>query len=88
MGERTVAGAVGAFFYAPKGLEHAFWNQGPTPAGMLIMMSPPGFERYFEELAEGRASAGKDEEAIMSVRKTLSEKHDIEVVGPPRQATG
>jgi mannose-6-phosphate isomerase-like protein (cupin superfamily) len=88
VGERTVDGAAGAFFYVPKGLEHAYWNQGPTPARMLIMMSPPGFERYFEELAEGLASAGEDEEAAMSVRKTLSEKHDIEVVGPPRQATG
>ncbi len=88
VGERTVDGAAGAFFYVPKGLEHAFWNQGPTPARMLIMISPPGFERYFEELAEGLASAGEDEEAAMSVRKTLSEKHDIEVVGPPRQATG
>ena len=72
----------------PKGLEHAFWNKGPTPARMLIMMSPPGFERYFEELAEGLASAGEDEEAAMSVRTTLSEKHDIEVVGPSHQATG
>ena len=88
VGERTVDGAAGAFFYVPKGLEHAFWNQGPTPARMLIMMSPPGFERYVEELAEGLASAGEDEVAAMSVRKTLSEKHDIEVVGPPHQATG
>jgi mannose-6-phosphate isomerase-like protein (cupin superfamily) len=88
VGERSVDGAAGAFFYVPKGLEHAFWNQGPTPARMLIMISPPGFERYFEELAEGLASAGEDEEATMSVRKKLSEKYDIEVVGPPHQATG
>ena len=88
VGERTVDGAAGAFFYVPKGLEHAFWNQGPTSARMLIMISPPGFERYFEELAERLASAGEDEEAAMSVRKTLSEKHDQEIVGPPHQATG
>ena len=46
-----------------------------------------GFERYFEELAEGLEAAGDDEQASMSVRKALSEKYDIEVVGPPRQAT-
>ena len=67
-------------------LEHAYWNQGATPARMLITMSPPGFERYFEELAEGLAAVGDDEEGAMSVRKALSEKHDIEVVGPPREA--
>jgi hypothetical protein len=53
---------------------------------MLITMSPPGFERYFEELAEGLEAVGDDEEGAMSLRKALSEKHDIEVVGPPRQA--
>jgi quercetin dioxygenase-like cupin family protein len=86
VGQRTVDAATGAFLVAPKGLEHAYWNQGATPARMLITMSPPGFERYFEELAEGLAAVGDDEEAAMSVRKALSEKHDIEVVGPPREA--
>ena len=70
----------------PKGLDHAYWNQGTTPASMLITMTPPGFERYFEELAEGLEAVGDDEEDAMSLRKALSEKHDIEVVGPPRQA--
>lgn len=86
-GERTFEGGAGAFVFVPKGLEHAYWNQGTTPAKMLITISPPGFERYFEELAEGLAAAGDDTEAAMSVRKALSEKYDIEVVGPPRQAT-
>lgn len=88
VGDRTVEAAAGAFVFAPKGIEHAFWNKGLTPARMLITMSPPGFERYFEELAEGLAAVGDDAEAAMDIRKTLSEKHDIEVVGPPRQATG
>ena len=70
-----------------RGIEHAYWNQGTTPAKMLITISPPGFERYFEELADGLAEAGDDAEAAMSVRKALSEKYDIGVVGPPRQAT-
>jgi hypothetical protein len=53
---------------------------------MLLMMSPPGFERYLEELAEGLATVGDSEEAAMELRRTLSEKHDIEIVGPPRKA--
>ena len=50
---------------------------------MLITMSPPGLERYFEELAQELASAGDSAEAAMEVRRALSEEHDIEVVGPP-----
>ena len=86
-GERTFEGAEGAFAFAPKGLEHTYWNEGKTSSKMLITISPPGFEHYFEELAEGLEAAGDDEQAVMSVRKALSEKYDIEVDGPPRQAT-
>jgi quercetin dioxygenase-like cupin family protein len=86
-GERTFEGGAGAFVFVPKGLEHTYWNEDKTPSKMLITISPPGFERYFEELAEGLEAAGDDEQAAMSVRKALSEKYDIEVVGPPRQAT-
>ncbi len=88
VGKETRDADAGTFVFAPKGLAHTFWNQGPTRARMLVTLSPPGFERYFEELAEGLANVGDDAEAAMSVRKALSEKHDIEVVGPPRQVTG
>ena len=84
-GEQTVEALPGTFVFVPKGLAHAFWNAGPIPAKMLITISPPGFERYFEELAKGLAAAGDSAEAAMKLRKTLSEKHDIEVIGPPRQ---
>ena len=87
-GERTFEGAAGAFVFVPRGLDHAYWNEADTPSRMLITISPPGFERYFEELAEGLEAAGDDEQAAMGVRKALSEKYDIEAVGPPRQATG
>lgn len=65
---------------------HAFWNQGSTPARMLVMMSPPEFWRYGKELAEGLAVAGDDAEAAMRLRERLSERYDVEVVGPPRRA--
>ena len=52
-GERTFQGGAGASVFAPKGLEHTYWNEGNTPSKMLITISPPGFERYFEGLVEG-----------------------------------
>lgn len=87
MGEETIEASAGAFVYAPKGIVHAFWNQGSLPARMLVMMSPPGFVGYFEELAKGLAAVGDDAEAAMELRQKLSEQYDVEVVGPPRQAT-
>jgi mannose-6-phosphate isomerase-like protein (cupin superfamily) len=88
VGDRTLELSAGAFVFVPRGLEHAYWNEGTTPAKMLATISPPGFERYFEELADGLAAVGDDPEAAMNLRKALSEKHDVEVVGPPRQAAG
>lgn len=32
-------------------MPHTFWNPGPEPASILEIISPAGFERYFEELA-------------------------------------
>jgi quercetin dioxygenase-like cupin family protein len=86
VGEDIVEGSAGTFVFVPIGTVHAFWNQGPTPARMLLAMSPPDFWRYLKELAEGLTVAGDDAEAAMELRKELSEKYDVEVVGPPRQA--
>jgi mannose-6-phosphate isomerase-like protein (cupin superfamily) len=35
-----------------RGIRHAFWNPADRPARILEVISPAGFERYFEELAQ------------------------------------
>ncbi len=85
-GEQTIHGLSGAYLFIPRGLVHTYWNQGPTPAKLLTLISPPGFEQYFEGLSEGLADVGDSTEAAMRIRKALSAKYDIEVVGAPRQA--
>ena len=87
VGDQTFVLRTGAFVFVARGLEHSFWNEGTTEARLLSTLSPAGFESYFEELAEGLAAAGDDAQAATKLRKRLSEKYDIEVVGPPRQAT-
>jgi hypothetical protein len=67
---------------APKGHPHTFWNAGEDTARCLIVLSPPGFEACFRELADGLAAA-VSEEGAMAVRQRLSRRYDIEVVGPP-----
>jgi quercetin dioxygenase-like cupin family protein len=85
-GENTVDGDAGAFVFIPHGLAHTFWCEGPAPAELLILISPPGFEQYFGELGPALAAAGDSPEAALNVRQALSAKFDIEVVGPPRQS--
>lgn len=51
MGEETFKAPAGAYVLKPRGVAHTFWNPGPEPARVLEIISPAGFEQYFEELA-------------------------------------
>ena len=51
MGEETFRAPAGSYVLKPRGVPHTFWNPGPAPARVLEIISPAGFERYFEELA-------------------------------------
>jgi mannose-6-phosphate isomerase-like protein (cupin superfamily) len=74
----------GAHVVVPMGHGHTFWNAGGKPAKCLVIISPPGFEKYFRELAALLATADSEDAAI-EARVRLSAKYDIEVVGPPRK---
>jgi len=73
---------AGAHVLVQKGHPHTFWNAGVETAGCLIVLSPPGFAEYFRELA-GSLEGDQSEEAALRVRRQLSMKYDIEVLGPP-----
>ncbi len=57
IGDEEFEAGPGSYVLKPRGVPHAFWNPGPDPARILEIISPAGFERYFEELA-GVLSAG------------------------------
>ena len=78
----TTYGMPGTHVLVPKGHSHSFWNAGVRPARCLCIVSPPGLEKYFRELAS-RLGDTDSQEASIGLRKKLSEKYDIEVVGPP-----
>jgi quercetin dioxygenase-like cupin family protein len=43
---------AGGFAYVPPGTVHTFANSAATPAKYLMMASPAGLERYFQELSD------------------------------------
>jgi quercetin dioxygenase-like cupin family protein len=51
IGDEVLLGRPGDLIFKPRGIPHAFWNPGGAPARLLEIISPAGFERYFEELA-------------------------------------
>jgi mannose-6-phosphate isomerase-like protein (cupin superfamily) len=51
IGDETLVARPGELVSKPRGIPHAFWNAGDSPARALEIISPAGFERYFDEIA-------------------------------------
>jgi quercetin dioxygenase-like cupin family protein len=52
LGEKRLKATTGDFVQIPRETLHAFLNAGSTTARMLILFSPAGMEKYFEEVLE------------------------------------
>lgn len=84
LGDREVAMAAGSFVLVPRGVRHTFANPSAQAARYLVLFSPPGFERFFEELA-GLRSASPDGRVDAAALGELAAKYDTEYFGlPPR----
>jgi quercetin dioxygenase-like cupin family protein len=71
---------AGGFALVPRGVTHAFSNRGQVAARFLVVFSPPGLERMFEELLELRASGKSMPELTRAIRARY-DTADVEV--PP-----
>jgi quercetin dioxygenase-like cupin family protein len=75
VGDETVEAPPGTFLLVPPGVVHTFSNQTSEPARFLGLVSPAGFEHYFEELADALGDGALDPE----VAAKISAKYDIVV---------
>jgi quercetin dioxygenase-like cupin family protein len=64
LGEEVVIGGPGDLIFKPRGQWHTFWNAGEEPARLLEIISPAGFERFFEELVDLGGVAQADPETM------------------------
>ena len=61
--QEVVLGA-GGYIVKPHGEVHAMWNAGRVPARMIEIITPPGFERFFAQVAAMTAAGTADMEAV------------------------
>ncbi len=52
LGDDVLVGNPGDLIFKPRNQWHTFWNAGDEPARILEIISPAGFERFFEELVD------------------------------------
>ena len=51
IGDAVLEAGPGDTVVKPRGIAHAFWNPGDEPVRFLELITPPGFEHYFAEIA-------------------------------------
>jgi mannose-6-phosphate isomerase-like protein (cupin superfamily) len=78
LGDEVVIGEPGDLIFKPRDQWHTFWNAGEEPARILEIISPAGFEHFFEELSDmgGAMQADPDELAELSARYELDMQPD------------
>ena len=75
VGDEIIRAEVGTYVFIPPGVPHNIVNASDKPARMIMTVSPPGHERYFEELAVLANGSGKpDAEAIGDLRNRYDTK--------------
>jgi quercetin dioxygenase-like cupin family protein len=81
IGDETATAHAGEIIVKPRGSFHAFWNVGEQPVRFLEVISPGGFEEYFEEL--GRiipADGPPDMGAIVALGERYGMEFDMAAV--------
>ena len=73
LGDEVLVGSPGDLIFKPRNQWHTFWNAGDEPARILEIISPAGFERFFEELVDlgGITRAEPDTLADLCARHEL-----------------
>ncbi|TCJ13892.1 cupin domain-containing protein [Rubrobacter taiwanensis] len=87
-GEHTFPGGAGSFVYIPRGTLHRFKNVGTRTSRALIMVTPAGLEKMFEEIATPATdpSAPPPPPGPEDVEKLLAvaPRYGLEIVPPPQ----
>jgi quercetin dioxygenase-like cupin family protein len=73
LGEEELIAHAGDLVWKPRNQWHTFWNAGDTPARILEIISPAGFEKFFETMVDmgGVTQADPQEVAELCARYQL-----------------
>jgi mannose-6-phosphate isomerase-like protein (cupin superfamily) len=75
LGDDVVEAGPGDLVFKPRDQWHTFWNAGDEPCRILEIISPAGFERFFQELSDLGGAITADPDAVAR----LSERFGLEM---------
>jgi quercetin dioxygenase-like cupin family protein len=80
-GEETLKATIGSFVQFPRGMVHTYKNNGTRPAKLLVIVSPGGYEKFFEAVPQ--VPVPTDGPPDMAQVMEVARRFNLEVVGPP-----
>ncbi len=88
VGRRTITAPAGSFVVVPRGVVHQPSNPGTEPTRVLLIFSPAGMDRFFEEAAEERMplAAVPEDPMILERLRDFTERYDYEFAELPPEA--
>jgi mannose-6-phosphate isomerase-like protein (cupin superfamily) len=78
LGDEVVYAEAGDLVFKPRDQWHTFWNAGDTEARILEIISPAGFEKFFDSLAEMNATDSFDPERLTKLAAEYGHYYDME----------
>jgi mannose-6-phosphate isomerase-like protein (cupin superfamily) len=83
-GNDRVKAGPGAYVYGPRGVPHGFRVEGSSPARLLLLNAPAGFEQFVVEMSEPASGFVLPVASPPDMGKliALAAKYQIDILGP------
>ena len=73
---------AGGSIWLPRDIRHCWANEGATNGKLILLCQPGGFEKFFDEAAQG-PPLGSEDPANLHKLHALHAKYGMELLGPP-----
>jgi quercetin dioxygenase-like cupin family protein len=80
-GDRRFPAGPGAFVRFPRGIPHAYRNVSDRPVRLLVVVTPGGYEHFFEAMAQ--VPMPPDGPPDIGRVIAVAQRFGVQVVGPP-----
>jgi mannose-6-phosphate isomerase-like protein (cupin superfamily) len=82
LGDEVVYAEAGDLVFKPRDQWHTFWNAGDTECRILEIISPAGFEKFFDKLVDLQAAGPPDPERLGELAAQYGLEFDMEATPP------
>jgi mannose-6-phosphate isomerase-like protein (cupin superfamily) len=79
VGDKSILATSGTTLFAPRGIPHTYRYLGKTPGKLMCVITPSGFEGFFEEIGGMPPSEQQNITRVLEV----ANKFGLEILPPP-----